>query len=270
MTQTMKHSTTHAAQTVQPDPDVVYVVVNADDFGLSHGVNAGIVQAHEHGIVSSATLMVHGEAASAAAAYARTRPQLGLGLHVDLWESVLRQGEWVRIYQRCDETPEAVHAEVQQQLQRFRDLVGREPDHLDTHQHVHRGAPVDAVLASIASALRLPVRAAGGFGYLGGFYGQDDHGDPYAEGTTPERLIELINGLPRGRVTELSCHPADIADNDPLGGTMYRAGRNIERSTLMHASVRQRAAQADVRLGRFADFAAIAAATAAASTHNAA
>jgi predicted glycoside hydrolase/deacetylase ChbG (UPF0249 family) len=254
---------TQPAISVPPDPAVACLVVNADDFGLSRGVNAGIVQAHEQGIVSSATLMVHGDAAAEAAAYARLHPSLGLGLHVDLWESVLRNGEWVRIYQRCDETPEALHAEVQAQLQRFRDLVGREPDHLDTHQHVHRRTPVDQVLADIAATLHLPLRGTGGFGYLGGFYGQDGHGDPYPEGTTPERLVELIDALPRGQVTELSCHPADIADDDPLGGTMYRTGRNIERCTLMHASVRQRVARGDVRLGRFADFVGIAAAAAA-------
>lgn len=257
---------TPLAMTARPDRDVAYLIVNADDFGLSGGINAGIVQAHEQGIVSSATLMVHGAAAAEAAAYARAHPSLGLGLHVDLWESALRHGEWVRIYQRCEETIEAVHAEVQQQLRRFQDLVGRNPDHLDSHQHVHRSPPADEVLATIAASLRLPVRDAGGFDYLGGFYGQDGHGDAYPEGTTPERLIELIAGLARGRVTELSCHPADIAEDDPLGGTMYRAGRNVERRTLMHPDVRRRVAQGDVKLGRFADFAHIAAAVAAGST----
>ncbi len=64
------------------------LIVNADDFGHSAAVNAGVVEAHERGLVTSASLMVRRPAAAAAAAYARSRPELGLGLHVEL-------GEWV-------------------------------------------------------------------------------------------------------------------------------------------------------------------------------
>ena len=61
-----------------------WVIVNADDFGRSRGVNRGIVEAHERGIVTSASLMVRWAAAADAAAYARMRPELSVGLHVDL------------------------------------------------------------------------------------------------------------------------------------------------------------------------------------------
>jgi hypothetical protein len=59
------------------------LIVNADDFGLSGGVNAGIMAAHEHGIVTSASLMVRWPAAR----YAAGHPRMSLGLHLDL-------GEW--------------------------------------------------------------------------------------------------------------------------------------------------------------------------------
>lgn len=49
------------------------LVVNADDFGRSPGVNRGVIRAHEHGIVTSATLMVRWPAAREAAEYARER-----------------------------------------------------------------------------------------------------------------------------------------------------------------------------------------------------
>ena len=48
-----------------------YLIVNADDFGQSHGVNRGIIEAHERGVVTSASLMVRWPAARKAAAYAR-------------------------------------------------------------------------------------------------------------------------------------------------------------------------------------------------------
>ena len=50
------------------------LIVNADDFGLSEGVNRGIIEAHERGIVTSASLMVLRPAAASAADYSREDP----------------------------------------------------------------------------------------------------------------------------------------------------------------------------------------------------
>ena len=231
------------------------LIVNADDFGLTAGINAGIVQAHLHGIVSSATLMVHGAAAEEAAAWARQHPSLGVGLHIDLWEHVLRDGEWVRTYEHCAGDAESVRAEIEGQLARFRQLLGREPDHIDTHQHVHHKLPVGDVVRAFAARHGLALREHGGLRYVGGFYGQDATGAPYAEGITPQRLVELIDALPDGEATEVSCHPGQVATDDALGGTMYRVERNTEIATLCDSRVRTRVARGDVRLGTFADFA---------------
>ena len=230
------------------------LIVNADDFGLTAGINAGVVRAHQHGIVSSATLMVHGAAAAESAAWARQHPSLGVGLHIDLWEHVLRDGEWVRTYQHCAGDGEAVRAEIERQFEQFFALLGRAPDHIDSHQHVHRLAPVGDVVRAFAARHGLALREHGGLRYVGGFYGQDAAGGPYAQGITPERLIELIDALPDGAVTELSCHPGQVAADDPLGGTMYRVERNAEIATLCDPRVRARVARGDVRLGTFADF----------------
>src|SRR5262245_43062710 len=109
-------------------------IVNADDFGQSAGINRGIAQAHERGIVTSASLMVRWEAASAAAAYARAHPRLSVGLHVDLGESIYRGGEWITLYERVDrEDARAVEAEIRVQVSLCRELLGRDPTHLDSH-----------------------------------------------------------------------------------------------------------------------------------------
>jgi predicted glycoside hydrolase/deacetylase ChbG (UPF0249 family) len=78
------------------------VIVNADDFGQSAGINRGVIEAHEHGIVTSASLMVRDVAASEAATYARARPGFSIGLHVDLSEWSRQQGEWICLYERVD------------------------------------------------------------------------------------------------------------------------------------------------------------------------
>jgi predicted glycoside hydrolase/deacetylase ChbG (UPF0249 family) len=75
------------------------LIVNADDFGQSAGVNRGVIAAHERGVVTSASLMVRWPAAEEAASYARQRPGMSLGLHVDLGEWTFREGSWTPLYE---------------------------------------------------------------------------------------------------------------------------------------------------------------------------
>lgn len=60
------------------------LIVNADDYGLTGGVNRGIEEAHERGVVTSTTVLAAGEAAAAAGDLPRRFPELGIGLHVNL------------------------------------------------------------------------------------------------------------------------------------------------------------------------------------------
>src|SRR5437016_13239436 len=86
------------------------LVVNADEFGRSRGVNEGVAEAHERGIVTSASLMVRRPHAGDAAAYARAKPALSVGLHVDLGEWTYREGEgWAAVY---EVEPRDVYAQV--------------------------------------------------------------------------------------------------------------------------------------------------------------
>ena len=135
------------------------LIVNADDFGRSPGINDGVAEAHETGIVTSASLMVRWPAAAEAARYARTRPALGVGLHVDVGEWTWRDSGWQRRYDVVDVSSRpAVAGEVARQLARFRDLVGRNPTHLDSHQQAHRREPLRSVLRDVADALDVPLR----------------------------------------------------------------------------------------------------------------
>jgi predicted glycoside hydrolase/deacetylase ChbG (UPF0249 family) len=193
------------------------LVVNADDFGQSEGVNAGVVEAHERGIVTSASMMICWPAAADAADYARARPSLSIGLHLDLGQWIYVDGEWVPDYERVSPSdPEAIEREVGRQLDLFRNLMARDPTHLDSHQHVHRDEPAGSAIARLASELGVVLRdRSSRVRYCGEFYGQTGTGDPFPEGISLEHLVELIETLPAG-ITELACHPgrglgADVA-----------------------------------------------------------
>lgn len=226
------------------------LIVNADDLGQSAGVNRGVVRAHEEGIVTAATLMVRWAAAEEAAAYARRRPQLDLGLHLDLGEWEYTDGEWRARYEVVDPADAAaVEAEIGAQLDAFRRLLDRDPSHLDSHQHVHRQEPARAALRRAGERLGVPVRDySPAVRYRGDFYGQDGRGWPVPEAITVESLVRLLEGLPGG-VTELGCHPGE-ADDD-LQST-YHAERATEVATLCDARVKAAVEALGIRLTTFA------------------
>jgi chitin disaccharide deacetylase len=220
-----------------------YLIVNADDFGRSQGVNQGIIQAHEHGIVTSASLMVRWEAAAEAAAYARGNPRLSLGLHVDLGEWSYREQAWLPVYEVVPlNDPTAVAAEVARQLGMFRRLAGQEPTHIDSHQHIHQHEPARSILLTISHNLAVPLRhCSPQVAYCGEFYGQDGTGTPFPENISLKRFKEILSALPAG-ITELACHPG----LDDALDSVYCAERVQEvrvlcdpliRSTLRHEGI---------------------------------
>jgi chitin disaccharide deacetylase len=226
------------------------LIVNADDFGMSPGVNRGIIEAHVRGIVTSASLMVRWPHAEDAAACARGHSDLSVGLHIDLGEWTMEAGSWVPLYEVIANRDEsAVEAETARQLERFRRLIGRDPTHLDSHQHVHHDEPVRRPLQSLAKELRIPLRASGDdITYCGDFYGQGDLGHPYPEGISVRNLTRILATLQPG-TTELCCHPGF---DDGLA-TMYRSEREREVETLTDPAVRRTVEALGIRLISFLD-----------------
>ena len=226
-----------------------YLIVNADDFGQSHGVNRGIIEAHQRGIVSSASLMVRWPAAAEAASYGREHPEFSLGLHVDLDEWVFREGAWVRLYEVVPgNDAAAVKEEVQRQLAAFRRLVRKDPTHLDSHQHVHFRQPVQSIALAMATELGVPLRGCNpDVHYCGRFYGQTERGSPYPEGISVNGLLTILKDLPPG-LTELGCHPGMADDLD----TMYKAEREQEVKVLCDPRVRNAIVAMGIELCSFA------------------
>ena len=225
-----------------------YLIVNADDFGQSAGINRGIIEAHERGIVTSASLLVRWPAAPEAAAYARTHSTLSLGLHFDLGEWHFRNGRWSKLYEVIpEEDVNCVREEIQRQVSAFRRLANSEPAHLDSHQHVHRRPALAPVFLDIAGELNLPLRSYDPWiRYYGGFYGQDDSGNSLPGLITVDALLKTLEELPGG-FTELSCHPgyADSLDS------MYCSERALEIETLCDPRVRRALAANSIQLRSF-------------------
>jgi len=212
-----------------------YLIVNADDFGLSAGVNRGIIECAERGILTSASLMVRPPAAAEAAAYTKQDRNMSIGLHVDLGEWVLRNGQWELLYKVIDtEDANAVENEIIGQIEKFRRLAGQNPSHLDSHQHVHRNEPARSIMLKLAHELNTPLRECNSrVRYCGDFYGQGAEGEHLPEAITVANLKQILISLPEG-ITELGCHPGY---DDGLQ-TPYRLERAEEVRVLCDPAIR--------------------------------
>jgi hopanoid biosynthesis associated protein HpnK len=145
------------------------LIVNADDFGMTEGVNRAILEAHRHGIVTSTSLLTNGAAFASAVEIARSHPTLGVGVHLNLTEGspasepvripslLTPQGSFSpgapRLAWRL-RTGRAALAEIEIEFRAQIDKVraaGIEPTHLDGHQHVHMWPSVFVVTARLAS-----------------------------------------------------------------------------------------------------------------------
>ena len=240
------------------------LIVNADDFGLTRGVSAGILAAHRHGIVTSTTVLVTADVDRSQLAQARDAG-LGLGLHLNLTlgKPVTRarslvdgSGAFVRDPRRAAAGADAreVRAEAEAQIERFEKLVGRPPTHIDTHHHVGLYAPVRDVVLDVARALRVPVRSqdgaartrarSAGLRTTDHFFGESGP-DAY---WSAARTLAHLRALPPG-VSEFMCHPGRF--DDDLGYSRYGRQREVEMTGLGTPAARAAATALGIELRHF-------------------
>jgi chitin disaccharide deacetylase len=133
----------------------MFLIVNGDDFGFSHGVNEGIIKAHTEGILTSTSLMVSGNAFEEAVNLALNYKGLAVGLHLVLCcgKSVLSPEEIPHLvdkngnfsnspflaglnYQFNADARKELKLEIRAQLERFKN-TGLNMSHVDGHLHLH-------------------------------------------------------------------------------------------------------------------------------------
>jgi chitin disaccharide deacetylase len=227
------------------------IVVNADDLGYSPGVNQGILVAHQRGVLTSASLMVDMPASRDGARLTRELPALSVGLHANLTDA---SGQPLVSL----ETGEGCREVLQQQVDRFHELMGRLPTHLDSHHNVHRNRRLLPLFLELAARHELPLREHSPVRYLSSFYGQWG-GSTHLEQISAQGMIRLLETEISEGVTELSCHPGY---SDPQLRSGYREEREIELSSLCDPAVREYLSARQIRLVNFVEAIALFASTA--------
>lgn len=144
------------------------LILNADDFGLTRGVNQGIIRAHREGVLTSTTLMANGAAFDDAVECAKANPGLGVGCHLVLvgGRAVAPREEVSSLVDEQGRLPESlpvfvarvssgmirtkeIEREMHAQIEKIRS-AGIEPSHLDTHKHTHAHPRVMVALGRVA------------------------------------------------------------------------------------------------------------------------
>jgi hopanoid biosynthesis associated protein HpnK len=147
------------------------LVVNADDFGRSHAINQAVIQAHQRGILTTASLMVNEAATDEAVALARENPRLGVGLHLTLLlgHSALPHQQIPGLVGPDQAFPtnpagaafryfwkpalrEQLRAELRAQFHKFK-ATGLTLDHVNGHLHLHLHPTVFGLLMEDAAEL---------------------------------------------------------------------------------------------------------------------
>lgn len=148
-----------------------YLIINADDFGYSHGVNYGIIESHLRGVLTSTTLMAGMPGFEHAVSLAKRTPTLGVGVHLTLtcgrpvlsgYKTLTEDdGSFHSLpFYHTDKLPldrDEVYREWKAQIDKVI-AAGIEPTHLDSHHHVHTFRGLEDVFVRLAREYDLPVR----------------------------------------------------------------------------------------------------------------
>lgn len=150
-------------------------IFNADDFGISKGVNAAIVKAHREGILNSASLMINQKYAAEAVKLAKEMPELEMGLHVNLTneypaasaqeipllvdgQGKLKNG-FVNLLLLSFFKPRQlrlqVEIEMRAQIAKYQ-TTGLPLQHLDSHRHVHMIPQIFKTMRKLQKEFEVP------------------------------------------------------------------------------------------------------------------
>lgn len=250
--------------------------MNADDFGYTRDVNAGIVDAHRNGILTATTLMATASAFDDAVRLARETPSLDIGCHLVLVGMPGFPASIPALVQAIVLGRLSVYPELVKQVRRIVD-AGLRPTHLDTHKHTHLLPPVLDAVAQISEEFDIPwvrrpfdfpMEANGvglgkrlvsrAFGVVRPYFRtvlarhrckMTDHfaGFQLTGNYDGPELARLIERLPEG-TTEFMCHPGYCTDELRSTPTRLRASRERELNALKSPLVRSALTQSDIKL----------------------
>lgn len=201
------------------------LIINADDYGYSSGVNYGIIHAHQRGILTSTTIMANMPGFDEAVSLAKENPKLGIGVHLTLTcgspvrddvNSLTTNNSFhnLKFYEN-DFTidDDELYLEWKSQIDKVFD-AGIKPTHLDSHHHINSISKISDVFIKLAKEYQLPVRnnfnLPNGIKSTKYFFTTFDSFGFNKEIWKHMDINNLVNAVINFETVEVMCHPAYV------------------------------------------------------------
>lgn len=223
---------------------MIKLIINADDFGYSRGINHGIIDSHLNGIVNSTTMMMNMPGTEHAIELAKEYSSLKVGIHLVLTcgKPILTNAPTLvdhtgnfktlaNLNSSKDISLDELEREWSAQIDCFVSS-GLIPTHFDSHHHVHTMKEFLPVVQKLANKYNLPVRR-NGTKPIEGVQAFSDICllDFYGDTAKPSYFENLSEKVEDGKIAEIMCHPAYL-DNFLLNGSSYNLLRLTELEIL--------------------------------------
>lgn len=228
---------------------MIDLLVNADDFGFSRGVNHGIIDCHKYGIVNSTTIMMNAAATQHAIELSKNTPTLKVGIHLVLtWgkpllsdvPSLVDENGIFKKQSILIENPTEISLyELEREWSAQIDLLlasGVVPSHFDSHHHVHGIKAFYPIVKKLSDYYHLPVRKAGAHFEDIETVADIFMDDFYGEGVVAAYFDNLNSSKLDGKSLEIMTHPAYL-DTDLLNGSSYTTARLRETDILINTQL---------------------------------
>lgn len=241
-----------------------YLIFNADDFGLTEGVNNGIVDAFKNGVVRSTTTLANSMALEHALVLSKENPGLGIGIHLALTigkplTSGLKtivdpNGNFYKLSVIEEKMASFDETELETEFTaQFEKLIklGFEITHIDSHHHVHMLPKVKPVAEKIAKKYNVGMRKISGLD--SNILTTSAFSDKfYADGVSVEGLKAIISENKEVESLEIMCHPA-VVDETLIGMTGYSKKRSDELNIIKSDEIKKFIDDEGIKLVNFAE-----------------
>ena len=260
------------------------LIINADDFGLTPGVNRGILEAAREGIVTSASVMVSAPYVTQALdQLAKANVPLSLGLHVVLNGELPTFSKSPRFTSSTGYLPlskwdasdeedflREMRYEMQSQFKAFEQLTGVKPDHMDSHHNICFKHPLlKRITLELLEDYKIPIRDPAKTNWLSVAKGSKIDDPLLAElqnsnvrvartlrdfrgsGATIENLCHMLRSIPETGIHELMCH-AGYVDDELNRISSYNSLREVELNILRMPEVKSVIKEEKIHLTTYA------------------
>lgn len=244
------------------------LIINADDFGYCPAINMGIIESYQQGILSSTTLMAGMPGFDQAVKLAKQNPGLGVGVHLtltcqkpvrkDIPSLVDSNGDFhnINFYEKNfsidrDELYKEWKAQIDKVIE-----SGIQPDHLDSHHHVHTIGHITDVFEQLAHEYKLPVRGnyqtSSDIKSANYFFSTFDSLGVTKEIWKPYDVHNLVENVQTFSSVEAMCHPGYL-DTEIIEGSSLTTNRTYTMRELKNPRYKELFKEKGVILGTYKD-----------------